>query len=108
MPVIHGDVLFGAAAGNAKTTDGRIWNATIKVSGAGDYGKISSQLKGAGFAVDTEPDPGDAEEARARSSRIPTRCSSSSPKPTTRPAGSRITRSPSRRDPGDRLGRHGC
>ncbi|GAA2088753.1 hypothetical protein GCM10009840_28890 [Pseudolysinimonas kribbensis] len=61
VPVIHGDVLFGAAAGNAKTTDGRIWNATIKVSGAGDYGKISSQLKGAGFAVDTEPDPGDAE-----------------------------------------------
>jgi hypothetical protein len=61
VPVAQGDVLFGAAAGNAKTTDGRIWNATIKVSGADDYGKIKAQLEGAGFTVDAEPDAGDAD-----------------------------------------------
>lgn len=60
VPVASGDVLFGAAAGNVKSTDGRIWNVTIKVSGADDYGKIKSQLEGAGFKVDAEPDSGDA------------------------------------------------
>lgn len=60
VPVASGDVVFGAAAGNAKSTDGRIWNVTIKVSGADDYGKIKSQLQGAGFRVDAEPDSGDA------------------------------------------------
>ncbi len=60
VPVASGDVLFGAAAGNVKGTDGRIWNVTIKVSGADDYGKIKSQLEGAGFKVDAEPDSGDA------------------------------------------------
>ncbi|MEP6842598.1 MAG: hypothetical protein ABJA11_03690 [Pseudolysinimonas sp.] len=60
VPVASGDVVFGAAAGNAKSSDGRIWNATIKVSGADAYGKIKSQLEGAGFKVDAEPDSGDA------------------------------------------------
>jgi hypothetical protein len=61
VPVTDGKVLFGAAAGNAKSTDGRIWNVTIQVSGADDYGKIKTQLTGAGFTVDAEPDTGDAD-----------------------------------------------
>ncbi|MDP9027491.1 MAG: hypothetical protein M3N46_08025 [Actinomycetota bacterium] len=60
VPVISGDVVFGAAAGNVKSSDGRIWNATIKVSGADAYGTIKSQLTGAGFKVDAELDSGDA------------------------------------------------
>lgn len=59
VPVVSGDVVFGAAAGNVKSSDGRIWNVTIKVSGADAYGKIKSQLEGAGFTVDAEPDGGD-------------------------------------------------
>ena len=60
VPVASGDVVFGAAAGNVTSSDGRIWNVTIKVSGAGAYGQIKSQLEGAGFKVDAEPDSGDA------------------------------------------------
>lgn len=60
VPVASGDVIFGAAAGNVTSTDGRIWNVTVKVSGADDYGKIKSQLEAAGFKVDAEPDSGDA------------------------------------------------
>ncbi len=59
VPVASGDVLTGASVGNANSTDGEGWNATIKVSGAGAYGQIKSQLTGAGFKVDSEPDPGD-------------------------------------------------
>ena len=60
VPVISGDVLTGASIGNANSKDGEGWNATIKVSGADAYGQIKSQLTGAGFKVDSEPDPGDA------------------------------------------------
>jgi hypothetical protein len=60
VPVTSGDVVFGASAGNANSTDGKIWNVTIKVSGADAYGRIKSQLEGAGFTVDAEPDSGDA------------------------------------------------
>jgi hypothetical protein len=59
VPVASGDVLSGASLGNSKSTDGEGWNATIKVSGADAYGQIKSQLTGAGFKVDSEPDPGD-------------------------------------------------
>ncbi len=60
VPVASGKVIFAAGAGNAKSSDGRIWNATISVSGADAYGQIKSQLEGAGFKVDAEPDSGDA------------------------------------------------
>lgn len=59
VPVISGDVLTGASIGNAKSTDGEGWNATIKVKDASAYGQIKSQLEGAGFKVDSEPDAGD-------------------------------------------------
>jgi hypothetical protein len=61
VPVISGDVLTGASIGNANSKDGQGWNATIKVSGADAYGKIKTQLTGAGFKVDSEPDSGDAQ-----------------------------------------------
>jgi len=61
VPVISGDVLTGATVGNANSKDGQAWNATIKVSGADAYGQIKTQLTGAGFTVDSEPDPGDAQ-----------------------------------------------
>jgi hypothetical protein len=60
VPVTTGDVLTGASVGNATSTDGEGWNATIKVDGADAYGTIKTQLTGAGFTVDSEPDPGDA------------------------------------------------
>ena len=59
VPVISGDVLTGASIGNATSTDGQGWNATIKVKDASAYGQIKSQLTGAGFKVDSEPDSGD-------------------------------------------------
>jgi hypothetical protein len=61
VPVISGDVLTGASIGNAKSTDGEGWNATIKVKDASAYGDIKTQLQGAGFKVDSEPDSGDAQ-----------------------------------------------
>jgi hypothetical protein len=61
VPVISGDVLTGASIGNANSKDGQGWNATIKVSGADAYGQIKTQLTGAGFKVDSEPDSGDAQ-----------------------------------------------
>jgi len=61
VPVVSGDVITGASIGNDKSTDGEGWNATIKVSGADAYGQIKSQLTGAGFKVDSEPDSGDAQ-----------------------------------------------
>jgi len=61
VPVISGDVLTGASIGNTKSTDGEGWNATIKVKDASAYGDIKSQLEGAGFKVDSEPDAGDAQ-----------------------------------------------
>ncbi|MEO6532688.1 MAG: hypothetical protein ABIO06_03825 [Pseudolysinimonas sp.] len=61
VPVTSGDVLTGASIGNANSKDGQGWNATIKVSGADAYGKIKSQLTGAGFTVGQEPDSGDAQ-----------------------------------------------
>lgn len=60
VPVASGEVVTGGSIGNAKSSDGKIWNATIKVSGADAYGQIKSQLEGAGFKVDAEPDSGDA------------------------------------------------
>lgn len=59
VPVISGDVLTGASIGNANSKDGQGWNATIKVKDASAYGQIKTQLTGAGFKVDSEPDPGD-------------------------------------------------
>jgi hypothetical protein len=59
VPVASGDVLTGASIGNKNSTDGEGWNATIKVKDASAYGSIKSQLEGAGFKVDEEPDSGD-------------------------------------------------
>ncbi len=61
VPVASGEVLTGASIGNANSKDGQGWNATIKVSDAGAYGQIKSQLTGAGFTVGSEPDSGDAQ-----------------------------------------------
>ena len=61
VPVASGDVITGASIGNKNSKDGEGWNATIKVSGPEAYGQIKSQLTGAGFKVDNEPDPGDAQ-----------------------------------------------
>ncbi|MFZ2963975.1 MAG: hypothetical protein WA006_04740, partial [Rhodoglobus sp.] len=46
VPLIQGEVVFGASIGNA---EGRIWNVTIKVANAGALDQIVSQLEGAGF-----------------------------------------------------------
>ncbi len=46
VPVATGDIVAGASLGGDK---GHIWNATVKVSGAGAADDIDGQLKGAGF-----------------------------------------------------------
>jgi hypothetical protein len=46
VPLIQGEVVFGASIGN---DEGRVWNVTIKVAGAGAIEDIVAQLEGAGF-----------------------------------------------------------
>jgi hypothetical protein len=46
VPLIDGEVLSGASAGNA---DGKIWNVTIKVEDASAFDEIKTQLEDAGF-----------------------------------------------------------
>jgi hypothetical protein len=46
VPLIDGEVLSGASAGNE---DGKIWNVTIKVADASVFDEIKAQLEGAGF-----------------------------------------------------------
>jgi hypothetical protein len=49
VPVAKGDVVFGAALGDAGE---RAWNVTIRVDGASSFDEISKQLQGAGFSTD--------------------------------------------------------
>ncbi|GAB3390294.1 hypothetical protein GCM10027568_13950 [Humibacter soli] len=46
VPLAKGEVLYGASVGSS---DGKIWNVTIKVSGADAIDPISNQLTSAGF-----------------------------------------------------------
>ena len=46
VPLIEGEVLSGASAGNA---DGKIWNVTIKVDDASAFDEIAAQFEAAGF-----------------------------------------------------------
>lgn len=46
VPLYKGAVVLGAAVGSG---DGKVWNVTIKVPGAGAYQKIEAQLSDAGF-----------------------------------------------------------
>jgi hypothetical protein len=46
VPLIEGEVLAGASAGNA---DGKIWNVTIKVNDASAFEQITSDFEAAGF-----------------------------------------------------------
>jgi len=46
VPLISGDILFGAAIGNDQ---GKIYNVTVKVSDANAIEAIKSQLEGVGF-----------------------------------------------------------
>jgi hypothetical protein len=46
VPLIEGEVLAGASAGNA---DGKVWNVTIKVDDGSAFDEITAQLEDAGF-----------------------------------------------------------
>ncbi len=46
VPLIEGEVLSGASAGNA---DGKVWNVTIKVDDASAFDEITAQFEAAGF-----------------------------------------------------------
>jgi hypothetical protein len=50
VPLIDGDVVYGAAVGSS---DNKVWNVTIKVADVTAFDSISTQLTGAGFAVVT-------------------------------------------------------
>ena len=46
VPLIDGEVVSGASAGNS---DGKVWNVTIKVDDVSAFDDIKAQLEGAGF-----------------------------------------------------------
>ena len=46
VPLIEGEVLSGASAGNA---EGKVWNVTIKVDDASAFDEITAQFEAAGF-----------------------------------------------------------
>lgn len=46
VPLVSGQVIYGASVGSS---DGRVWNITIRVSGADAMDEITGQLTGAGF-----------------------------------------------------------
>lgn len=46
VPLIAGDILFGAAIGNA---EGKVFNVTVKVQDASALDAIKAQLEGVGF-----------------------------------------------------------
>lgn len=46
VPLYTGAVVFGAGVGSG---DGKVWNVTVKVSGASAYTQIQKQLADAGF-----------------------------------------------------------
>lgn len=49
VPVISGEILFGASIGNA---EGKVYNVTVKVADAGALDAIKAQLEGVGFTSD--------------------------------------------------------
>ena len=49
VPLAHGDVVYGASVGSS---DGKIWNVTIKVSGADAIDAVNTQFTNAGFQQD--------------------------------------------------------
>lgn len=51
VPVLNGDIVFGGSIGNE---EGRVFNVTIKVAGAGAIDEIKAQLEGAGFVSQGE------------------------------------------------------
>lgn len=48
VPLISGEVIYGAGI---KSSDGQVWNVTIKVGDVSAFDKIKSQLEGAGFTA---------------------------------------------------------
>lgn len=48
VPLISGEVIYGAGI---KSTDGQVWNVTIKVGDVGAFDQIKGQLEGAGFTA---------------------------------------------------------
>jgi hypothetical protein len=48
VPLIHGDVIYGAGI---KSADGQVWNVTIKVTDGSSFDSIASQLTAAGFTA---------------------------------------------------------
>ena len=51
VPLVKGDVINGASVGSS---EGKIWNVTIKVSGADATGEITSQFTHAGYQQDLD------------------------------------------------------
>jgi hypothetical protein len=51
VPLADGEVLYGASVGSS---DGKLWNVTIKVHGADPMTAIDAQLADAGFAKDAD------------------------------------------------------
>lgn len=51
VPLLNGDIVFGGSIGNE---EGRVFNVTIKVAGAGAIDEIKAQLEGAGFVSQGE------------------------------------------------------
>lgn len=49
VPLADGDVVYGASVGSS---DGKIWNVTIKVSGADAIDVVNKQFTDAGFRQD--------------------------------------------------------
>jgi hypothetical protein len=51
VPLAHGDVVYGASVGSS---DGKIWNVTIKVSGADATDAVNKQFTDAGYRQDLD------------------------------------------------------
>ncbi|MEQ1735567.1 MAG: hypothetical protein ABL886_03990 [Rhodoglobus sp.] len=51
VPVIAGEILFGAALGN---DEGKVYNVTVRVANAGAIDAIKAQLEAAGFTSEGE------------------------------------------------------
>jgi hypothetical protein len=49
VPLAHGDVVYGASVGSS---DGKIWNVTIKVGGADAFDAVNKQFLDAGYRQD--------------------------------------------------------
>lgn len=57
VPLAKGDVVYGASVG---TSEAKVWNVTVKVTGADARAEISDQLTSAGFtrSMDSTTDTG--------------------------------------------------